>query len=92
MIEPKTAEFTIQGEKFILKEPLGYDDEALIVTYTEPMTGKLLLHELYCVRLSKALVTPPMGVNDVRKLPASVFNTLVEKWHGLTAPDKTAFL
>ena len=75
-----------------MREAVGYEDEAIVTRLTNSETGLINTAELWAVRLSKSVIEPAMGSQDVKALGGSIYNTLKAKWLFLNDPDPTAFL
>lgn len=77
--------FILYGKQYRMRESVGYEDAKLAATV--PDTA-----ELWIRRLSKSILEPSMGVEDVKLLPNKTFAALIEKWVEYNEPKPEDFL
>jgi len=78
-------EFTLYGKKYRMREAVGYEDASLVSTAQNSA-------ELWIRRISKSIIEPAMGTEDLKLLSNKVFAALIEKWVEYNEPKPADFL
>lgn len=92
MAEFLERKFKFREKEYTLREMNGEEDLAFVSEFTNPLTGKQNMKEIWIRRISRCLVNPKMTTAEVSALPAKELQTLIQAWMLMNEPDPVAFL
>lgn len=84
--------FKYNETEYTLKEMIGEEDLAFISEFTNPITNKVNMRNLWMRRLSRCIISPSMPENELVKLPSKELQSLIMMWNTMNEPDTTSFL
>lgn len=83
--------FDYKDKKYTMRQLSAEEDLFLQKNFLKP-DGQLEFDKLVRARISKAMVSPTMSMDEVGKLPLSEFSLLQTIWFKLNDVDQTSFL